>query len=109
MNFDEFQKEVKETSIYPDQGNNISYAALGLTGEAGEVADKVKKLIRDAGGKLTEEKRQEMIKELGDVLWYLTALAIELGVKLEDVAKTNVKKVEDRKSRGVLSGEGDNR
>lgn len=109
MNFEEYQKKVKETSIYPNQGNNVAYAALGLTGEAGEVADKVKKLIRDAGGTLTEEKRREMIKELGDVLWYLTALANELNVRLEDVAKGNVHKVEDRKSRGVLSGEGDNR
>ncbi len=109
MNFDQYQKKVKETSIYPNQGNNVAYAALGLTGEAGEVADKVKKLIRDSDNVLTEEKRKEMIKELGDVLWYLTALANELGVKLEEVAKRNIHKVEDRKERGVLSGEGDNR
>lgn len=109
MNFDEFQKIVKKTSIYPNQGNNVAYATLGLAGEAGEVADKVKKLIRDNNGILTEDKRKEMIKELGDVLWYLTACASELGVDLEEVASLNAKKVEDRKARGVLSGEGDNR
>lgn len=109
MNFDEYQKVVKKTSIYPAQGNNVAYATLGLAGEAGEVADKVKKLIRDDNGVLTPEKKKEMIKELGDVLWYLTACASELGVNLEEVAVLNTKKVEDRKERGVLSGEGDNR
>lgn len=109
MNFEEFQKIVKKTAIYPDQGNNIAYATLGLAGEAGEVADKVKKLIRDSNGVLTPDKRKEMIKELGDVLWYLTACASELGVDLEEVAARNAEKVEDRKARGVLSGEGDNR
>lgn len=109
MDFKSYQKKVKETSIYPNQGKNVAYATLGLAGEAGEVADKVKKLIRDHGGRLTLDKREEMIKELGDVLWYLTALANELSVRLEEVADKNVKKIEDRKSRGVLSGEGDNR
>ena len=109
MNFEEYQKVVKKTSIYPSQGNNVAYATLGLAGEAGEVADKVKKLIRDDNGILTPDKKKEMIKELGDVLWYLTACASELGVDLEEVAVQNTKKVEDRKSRGVLSGEGDNR
>lgn len=109
MNFADFQNIVKKTSIYPDQGNNVAYATLGLAGEAGEVADKVKKLIRDSHGILTPEKKQEMIKELGDVLWYLAACASELGVDLEEVATLNAKKVEDRKNRGVLSGEGDNR
>lgn len=109
MNFDDYQNVVKKTSIYPSQGNNVAYATLGLAGEAGEVADKVKKLIRDSHGILTEDKRKEMIKELGDVLWYLTACATELGVSLEEVAVQNTAKVTDRKERGVLSGEGDNR
>lgn len=109
MNFEDFQKIVKKTSIYPNQGSNVAYVTLGLAGEAGEVADKVKKLIRDDNGILSPDKKKEMIKELGDVLWYLTACASELGVDLEEVATQNAKKVEDRKSRGVLSGEGDNR
>ena len=70
---------------------------------------KVKKLIRDAGGVLSVDRREEMIKELGDVLWYLAALATELKVDLNEVAQKNITKVEDRKSRGVTSGEGDNR
>ena len=109
MNFKDYQQIVKKTSIYPDQGNNVAYATLGLAGEAGEVADKVKKLIRDSNGILTPDKRKEMIKELGDVLWYLTACASELGVDLEEVAQQNAEKVKDRKVRGVISGEGDNR
>lgn len=109
MDFATFQKKVKETSIYPNQGNNVAYAALGLAGEAGEVADKVKKIIRDAHGTLTPKAREEMIKELGDVLWYLAAVANELSVDIEEIAQRNVDKVEDRRARGVISGEGDNR
>jgi NTP pyrophosphatase (non-canonical NTP hydrolase) len=109
MNFDDFQKFIEETAIYPHKGDNLAYPALGLTGEAGEVADKVKKLIRDHDGKLTPELAQEMVKELGDVLWYLAALSLELKVNLSDVAAANVKKLRDRKKRGVLKGDGDNR
>jgi NTP pyrophosphatase (non-canonical NTP hydrolase) len=109
MNFEDYQQVVKSTSIYTSKGSNVAYATLGLAGEAGEVADKVKKLIRDSNGILTDDKRKEMIKELGDVLWYLTACATELGVSLEEVAVQNTAKVKDRKERGVLSGEGDNR
>ena len=109
MKFSEYQKLIKKTAIYPNQGSNLAYPALGLTGEAGEVADKVKKLIRDHNGSITPKLKHEMVKELGDVLWYLTALALELQVNLEDVAKSNIKKLSDRKSRGVLQGDGDNR
>ena len=109
MKFSDYQKLIEKTAIYPNRGSNLSYPALGLTGEAGEVADKVKKLIRDHDGILTPTLKLEMVKELGDVLWYLTALALELNVNLEDVAKSNVKKLTDRKSRGVLKGDGDNR
>lgn len=109
MDFNTYQKTIRKTAIYPHQGDNLAYPALGLTGEAGEVADKVKKLIRDAGGKLSDPRREEMIKELGDVLWYLAALASELGVNLDEVALKNVQKVIDRKARGVLTGDGDNR
>lgn len=109
MDFNTYQKAIRKTAIYPHQGDNLAYPALGLTGEAGEVADKVKKLIRDAGGVLSGDRREEMIKELGDVLWYLSALATELSVDLDEVAQKNIKKVVDRKARGVTSGEGDNR
>jgi len=109
MKFSDYQKLIEQTALYPNRGSNLAYPALGLTGEAGEVADKVKKLIRDHNSTLTPLLKHEMVKELGDVLWYLTALALELNVNLEDVAKSNVKKLTDRKSRGVLKGDGDNR
>lgn len=109
MKFSDYQKLIEKTAIYPHRGSNLSYPTLGLTGEAGEVADKVKKLIRDHDSILTPTLKQEMVKELGDVLWYLTALTLELGVNLEDVAKSNIKKLSDRKSRGVIKGNGDNR
>ena len=109
MDFNSYQADVKKTAIYPHQGENLAYPALGLTGEAGEVADKIKKLIRDRNGTPTDSERIELVKELGDVLWYLAILAWELGVDFEDVAVTNIKKLKDRKERGVLQGEGDNR
>ncbi len=107
--FDEYQDKALNTSVYPSMGNNLSYPALGITGEAGEVADKVKKLIRDKEGVLSEYDRLEIAKELGDVLWYIAAMASELKIKLSEVAQKNIDKLEDRKKRGVLSGDGDNR
>ena len=109
MNFAEYQKEMKKTAIYPHQGDNLAYPALGLTGEAGEVADKVKKIIRDHDGKLSPEIRDDIILELGDVLWYLGALCFELKISLEDVAVKNIEKIVSRKKRGVLGGSGDHR
>jgi NTP pyrophosphatase (non-canonical NTP hydrolase) len=109
MNFKQYQEAVRKTAIFPNQGDNLSYLTLGLTGEAGEVADKIKKIIRDHEGKLSETNKKELIKELGDVFWYLTMLCWELNVSLEEVANANIKKLQDRKARGVLGGEGDNR
>ncbi len=109
MKLSDYQNEVKNTAIYPNQGNNISYAVLGLTGEVGEVADKVKKIIRDNNGIIDAQKREELIKELGDAFWYLATLATELNTTLEEVAEKNILKIRDRKHRGVLHGEGDNR
>jgi NTP pyrophosphatase (non-canonical NTP hydrolase) len=87
----------------------LSYPALGLAGEAGEVAEHAKKAIRDDGGMLSGERRQAMAKELGDVLWYVSQLASELGLELEDVAQANLEKLLSRQRRGVLSGSGDER
>jgi NTP pyrophosphatase (non-canonical NTP hydrolase) len=109
LSFTEYEKIWDITAIYPDRGNNFTYPALKLCGEAGEVAEKLGKIIRDKGGKLTFEDEQEVIKELGDVLWYITALAKEMGGTLEEVAYRNWKKLTDRKDRGVLQGSGDNR
>lgn len=103
MRFDEYQEEAKKTAIYPYQ-YRVVYPALGLAGEAGEVAEKVKKHIRD--GVLNVE---ELKKELGDVLWYLAAIASDLGLTLDDVAEANLQKLRSRQARGVISGNGDNR
>jgi len=103
MTFNEYQEEPKKTAIYPTE-YRLVYPALGLTGEAGEVAEKVKKMVRD--GKLDTDGLK---KELGDVLWYLAALASDLGVTLEEVAAGNVAKLRSRAERGVIGGSGDNR
>jgi len=103
MRFDEYQEEAKKTAIYPDQ-YRVVYPALGLAGEAGEVAEKVKKHIRD--GVLNVE---ELKKEIGDVLWYLAAIASDLDLTLNDVAEANLQKLRSRQTRGVISGNGDNR
>lgn len=106
MNFKEYQKRANATAIY-DTKFSILYPTLGLSGEAGEVADKVKKIIRD--GKSVVNERVEIAKELGDVLWYLAAVSRDIGVSLEDVAMMNIEKLESRKERGTLQGDGDNR
>lgn len=108
MDINEYQHKARETALYPiDQG--LVYCALGLTGEAGEVADKVKKIIRDKGGVISADDRMSLAKELGDVLWYLANLSFELNLALDFVALKNVEKLASRKDRGVISGEGDER
>jgi NTP pyrophosphatase (non-canonical NTP hydrolase) len=109
MNFEEYQKRSRKTAKYPNAGNDIVYPTLGLNGEAGEVAEKVKKIIRDKSGKINNEDRKEIEKELGDVLWYLSQLATELDLSLEEIARENIKKLFSRMERGKLAGSGDNR
>lgn len=101
MEFTQYEKEAVETAKYPNVGSNFVYPTLGLVGESGEVAEKVKKLLRDDEGKVTLEKREEIKKELGDVLWYLTALSREFGFTLEEVARANIEKLTSRKERAV--------
>ena len=103
MTFNEYQKLAKSTAVYPDE-YNVGYPTLGLTGEAGEVAEKVKKYIRDG-----TECRDDLKKELGDVLWYLSAIASDLDLSLEDIAQTNVEKLKSRFKRDKIKGSGDNR
>jgi len=109
MEFNEYQEKARKTAIYPDINNNYIYPTLGLVGEAGEVAEKIKKVIRDNEGIITEEKKQEIKKELGDVMWYLANLSKELGLDLNDVAQGNLDKLYSRMDRGTLHGDGDNR
>lgn len=107
MNFNDYQEAAKRTAIYPDQGHNIVYPTLGLNGEAGEIAEKVKKYIRD--GRPFPAVRDEIIAELGDVLWYLAALCSELDVSMSEIAQSNLIKLQNRAERNKLSGSGDNR
>jgi NTP pyrophosphatase (non-canonical NTP hydrolase) len=109
MNFNDYQTQAKTTAKYPDVENNLYYPALGLGGEVGEIQNKIKKIMRDNEGILKEEVRQDLISELGDVLWYCAALASELKVDLDEVARRNVDKLASRKERGTLHGSGDNR
>ncbi len=113
MNFKEYQEKSRVTAVYPEAGDTFQYPVLGLLAEAGEVADKLKKHIRDRGlykpSDLNEEQKTELGKELGDVLWYLSQLATELGVDFDDVAGQNIEKLYSRKERGKLGGSGDNR
>jgi len=113
LTFEDYQLAAAETAIYPGSGTGedkaIVYTLLGLTNEAGEVAGKYKKVLRDSGGLLSYEKRQAILDEAGDVLWYLSGLVGELGGALEDVAQGNLDKLNSRKARGVLGGSGDNR
>jgi len=109
MNFDEYQKEINKTAVYPRLGENYVYPTLGLVGESGEVAEKVKKIIRDKKGKVDDETKKMIEKELGDVLWYLAQLATEFDLSFGDVAKNNIKKFSSRLQRGKLQGDGDDR
>lgn len=113
MQFSDYQKQTRTTAQYPDIGKNFIFPTLGLVGEAGEVAEKIKKLIRDKAQSvpagMTEDDRAEIKKELGDVLWYLTQLATEINVTLDDVAETNLAKTRSRQERQQISGDGDNR
>jgi len=109
MDFDTYQQKARKTAMYPSLGSNIIYPTLGLVGEAGEVAEKIKKILRDKDGIYDDFSKQEIKKELGDVLWYLSNLSFELGFTLEDVADTNLRKLEERSLRGNISGSGDNR
>lgn len=121
IDFDEYQHRATKTAIYPGvgtyaipdpEGGNglepLAYLALGLTGEAGEVADKVKKAIRD-GIKDEQAWSKAVAKELGDVLWYVSQIARELGYQFADIAGGNLTKLEDRQQRSALGGSGDDR
>jgi NTP pyrophosphatase (non-canonical NTP hydrolase) len=108
VEFSDYQHFSRRTAAYPREAW-LTYPALGLAGEAGEVAEHAKKTIRDDGGRVSDERRAAIARELGDVLWYVAQLASELGLELEDIARENLEKLFSRQSRGVLSGSGDDR
>lgn len=111
MNLDFYQKEAKKTAIYRGQGEfmGLVYTTLGLNGEAGEFAEKVKKVWRDSNGEVPDETLQLLKKELGDTLWYLALAAEELGLSLDEVASHNLEKLQARVKAGTVKGSGDNR
>jgi len=111
VNLNEYQDESRDTAVYPgiDTYGGLIYAVLGLNGEAGEIAEQVKKSLRDDDGILTRERHDALVKELGDVLWYLAAVATELQIDLNDVASENLIKLRSRKERNLIHGAGDDR
>lgn len=106
--FKEYQALTITTAIYP-RDRALEYLGLGLASEAGEVAGKIKKVIRDSDGIVTELARNSLFQELGDVLWYVSELCNELEIDMETVANYNISKLKSRQTRNVLGGEGDNR
>ena len=105
---DMYQKVAKTTAIYPRE-QAIIYPTVGLTGEAGEVANKVKKIIRDGSDSKDERLVSEIKSEIGDCLWYIAVLASDFDIKLSDIASTNLEKLANRKKNGTIHGSGDNR
>ncbi len=111
MDFNEYEEKASETAVFNDRTTEykLMYLALGVAGEAGEVAEKIKKVMRNDNGIVSDEKRESIKSEVGDVLWYLSQLSRELGFTIEDAAQANMRKITDRKSRDVIRSEGDNR
>lgn len=109
MECDDYQRAAMRTARDPEAKDEFMHLVLGLVGEAGEIAEKVKKLVRDKGSDLAQLDRDDMAAELGDVLWYTAVLADFLGLSLDDVAQRNVDKLADRQRRSVLGGSGDHR
>jgi NTP pyrophosphatase (non-canonical NTP hydrolase) len=111
MTFDEYQKQALTTAkdSYNDPILQNSIWAMGIAGEAGEVIEKWKKIVAYKDGKISKEDLQELAKELGDVVWYIAVLAHSLGISFDDIMQRNVDKLQSRKARGVITGEGDNR
>ncbi len=106
---DAYQQDAARTAVILSQDKNVFYFTLGLTGEAGEVADKIKKVIRDERGIFTQASKAAIAKELGDCLWYCSMLADELGFSLSDIARINIQKLQERQKNGSIHGSGDDR
>ncbi|HUC87762.1 MAG TPA: nucleoside triphosphate pyrophosphohydrolase family protein [Candidatus Binatia bacterium] len=110
MKFDDYQKLALTTALTDgDEFKDRMHWVLGLSGETGEIAEKMKKIVRDKGGVMNEADIQDLSKEIGDVLWYLAVLANHLSLSFDQIAKSNLAKLADRKQRSVIGGSGDNR
>lgn len=108
INFKEYQTQALSTKIYPNN-MKVVYPLIGLSGEVGELAEKIKKTIRDNNSVFTDEIKNEIKKEIGDILWYLASIADDLGITLNDAAECNINKILSRYNRNKIHGEGDNR
>ena len=108
MNLNEYQNKARETAIYPAE-HGLIYTSLGLVSESGEIAGKLKKIIRDHNGQIAPEDREALAHEVGDAMWYIALHAHELGYTLQEIGDMNLQKLESRQSRGVLGGSGDER
>lgn len=108
LTLNQYQQMALETAVYPKE-YKVVYPALGMNGEAGEVADKVKKIIRDNNCELTDEKKKAIALEVGDVMWYCATLANDLGYTLEEIGQMNYDKLHSRQQRGKIGGDGDYR
>lgn len=109
LDFSDYQQAASWTGGPVATNHPVIYPTLGLTNEAGEVAGKVKKIFRDHGGVITDDDREALKLELGDVLWYMAELCTQLDIRLEDVAAANIAKLQGRVARGTLAGDGDTR
>lgn len=113
MDMNEYQRRASKTAIYQKSAQTmlgrLCYVALGLAGEAGEFANKIKKLIRDGQGQLVDSETEPLAAELGDALWYISQCAAEIGWPLEKIAKLNLDRLASRAERGRIGGSGDNR
>jgi NTP pyrophosphatase (non-canonical NTP hydrolase) len=109
MKMDEYQERAGRTNIYPDTSDGLHALVMGLCSESGEVADKIKKAIRDEHGSISSDREWAIVSEIGDVLWYVSQLASVLGVGLDFVARNNLNKLADRAGRGKIGGSGDER
>lgn len=107
LTFEEYDQWLSKNIVNPQK--DLLLQVLGICGEAGEIAEKMKKIVRDKDGVISDEDRELMAKELGDVLWYLARFAQSIDMTIEDVARLNIEKLESRRNRGVVSGDGDNR
>lgn len=108
MDFNAYQNAARKTALYAD-AYRVTYPALGLASEAGEVAGKVKKVLRDRGGDFSEDQIAAIGDELGDVLWYVATLAADLGIEMDEIAARNIEKLRSRQERGAIRGDGDKR
>jgi NTP pyrophosphatase (non-canonical NTP hydrolase) len=113
MKMDYYQEEAEQTAMYPELGLSIHYSTMKLCGEAGEFAEKVGKLWRNQNKKLIKDYDVidvlALVKELGDILWYIADIATALQIPLSSIAAVNLEKLRDRANRGVIKSEGDDR